>query len=179
MPQILAALPTAIAGGLRLPLIYNTSGYERVETLRLLEDIIDIWLPDAKYAANRVAMKHSGFPNYVEQNRAALQELYRQVGPNLDMGEMGLARRGMIVRHLVLPFGIAGTDEVLPWVANNLSPNIHVSLMDQYFPAHQAIGDPVLGRKVTLEEYEAALDACEAAGLENGWCQETTRDITL
>jgi putative pyruvate formate lyase activating enzyme len=174
VPQILAALPAAIRDGLRLPLVYNTSGYERVEMLRLLENIIDIWLPDAKYASNHVARRYSSFSNYVEHNRAALQEVYRQVGADLEVDELGFALRGMIVRHLVLPHGLSSTDEVLLWVAENLSPNVHVSLMDQYFPAHRAIGDPILGRKITLEEYESALDACHAAGLENGWCQDTT-----
>ena len=177
VPQILAALPAEIGDGLRLPLVYNTSGYERVETLRLLENVVDIWLPDAKYAVNHVARKYSGFSNYAEHNCATLQEVYRQVGANLELDEMGIARRGMIIRHLVLPRGLASTGEVLLWVAGNLSLNIHVSLMDQYFPAHRAIGDPVLGRKITMEEYESALGACHAAGLENGWCQETTAEI--
>jgi putative pyruvate formate lyase activating enzyme len=173
MPHILAALPHAIAAGLRLPLVYNTSGYERVEALRLLEGIVDIWLPDAKYADDRVAHRLSGFTDYVENNRAALREIFRQVGDELVLDSQGLAVRGMIVRHMVLPQGLAGTAEVLRWIASELSPAVHISLMDQYFPAHRAVGDPVLGRKITLEEYEAALDAFDAAGLENGWCQDT------
>jgi putative pyruvate formate lyase activating enzyme len=179
MPQILAALPTAIEGGLRLPLVYNTSGYECVEALRLLEGVVDIWLPDAKYGgadANRIARRLSGFKDYVENNRAALREIYRQVGDELVLDDQGLAVRGMIVRHMVLPEGLAGTSEVLHWIASELSPAVHVSLMDQYFPAHRAIGDPVLGRKITPEEYEAALEAFDTAGLENGWCQNTTED---
>ena len=174
MPQILAALPAAIEGGLRLPLVYNSSGYERVEALRLLENVVDIWLPDTKYAASDVARKNSGFSDYVKFNRETLLEIYRQVGADLELDEKGLARRGMIIRHLVLPCGLAGTDKVLRWVADHLSPSVHISLMDQYFPAHRAVGDPILGRKITLEEYKVALDACHAAGLENGWCQETT-----
>jgi putative pyruvate formate lyase activating enzyme len=176
MPQILAALPHAIRGGLSLPLVYNTSGYERVEALRLLEDIVQIWLPDSKYADNRTARRLSGFEHYVDHNRAALCEIFRQVGPDLELDEQGLATRGMIIRHLVLPGGLAGTDEVLRWIAEQLSPAIHISLMDQYFPAHQAIGDPLLGRKITLEEYEAALNAFDAADLERGWRQCTTED---
>jgi putative pyruvate formate lyase activating enzyme len=173
MPHILAALPYAIEGGLRLPLVYNTSGYECVEALRLLEGVVDLWLPDAKYADNATARRLSGFKNYVEHNWAALREIYRQVGDELVLDECGLAVRGMIVRHMVLPEGLAGTVEVLRWIADELSPRVHVSLMDQYFPAHRAVGDSVLGRKVTEEEYEAALDAFDAAGLENGWCQTT------
>jgi putative pyruvate formate lyase activating enzyme len=176
MPHILAALPHAIRAGLRLPLVYNTSGYECVEALRLLEGVVDIWLPDAKYADAGVARRLSGFEDYVEHNRAALKEIYRQVGNELVLDEAGIARRGMIVRHMVLPGGLAGTAEVLGWIAAELSPHVHVSLMDQYFPAYRVLDDPLLGRKITGEEYQAALDAFDAAGLENGWYQSTTGD---
>lgn len=172
VPQILAALPKAIAGGLTLPLVYNSSGFESIETLRLLEGVVDIYLPDAKYASSEVARELSSFPNYVEVNRAALLEMYRQVGEELILDEEGVAQRGMIVRHMILPQGLAGTAEVMQWIAVNLSPRLHISVMSQYFPAHKAIGHPLLGRKITEEEYEAALVAFEAAGLENGWQQE-------
>jgi putative pyruvate formate lyase activating enzyme len=174
LPAILAALPTAIRGGLRLPLVYNTSGYERVEALQLLEDVVEIWLPDAKYADDAIAQRLSGFRDYVQHNRAALREIYRQVGPELLVGEQGLAKRGLIVRHMILPGGLAGTAQVLAWLAQNLSPQVHVSLMDQYFPAHRTVGDPLLGRKILPEEYQAALEAFDAAGLERGWRQGTT-----
>jgi putative pyruvate formate lyase activating enzyme len=174
MPQILAALPPAIRAGLRIPLVYNTSGYERPEALRLLEGIVDIWLPDSKYAHSATARRLSGFRDYVEWNRAALSEIYRQVGHELVLDAKGLAVRGMIVRHMVLPGGLAGTDLVLDWLARNLSPNVHISLMDQYFPAHLAHDHPVLGRKLTVDEYEAALAALDDTGLENGWLQDTT-----
>jgi putative pyruvate formate lyase activating enzyme len=172
VPQILAAVNIAAGQGLRLPLVYNTSGYETLETLRLLENAVDLWLPDAKYADDRVARRMSGFPRYVENNRAALLEIYRQVGDELVLDEDGIARRGMIIRHLVLPGGLAATGEVMDWIARALSPRVHISLMDQYFPAHKAVGDPVIGRKVTAEEYDEALGAFEAAQLENGWMQE-------
>ena len=172
VPQILAALELAIEGGLRLPLVYNTSGYERVETLQLLDGVVDIYLPDAKYADDETARRLSGFVRYVEANRAALREMFRQVGDELVLDGEGIARRGLIVRHLVLPEGLAGTPEVLRWIAENLSPRVHVSLMDQYFPAHKAVGHPVLGRKITAEEYAEALRAFEEAGLTNGWMQE-------
>lgn len=178
VPQILAALPHAIRGGLHLPLVYNTSGYERVETLRLLEDVVDIWLPDAKYADNQVARRLSGFKNYVEYNRAALREIWRQVGDDLVVNQLGHAQRGLIIRHMILPEGLAGTAQVLHWIANSLSPRIHISLMDQYFPAHRAVGHPVLGRKITQAEYLAALDAFDAAGLERGWRQNTTEETS-
>jgi putative pyruvate formate lyase activating enzyme len=176
MPQIMATLPEAIEGGLRLPLVYNTSGYERVEALRLLEGIVDIWLPDAKYADSAVARQQSGFRDYVKFNRLALLEICHQVGTELVLDRDGLAWRGMIVRHLVLPGGLAGSSAVLRWIASHISPQVHVSLMDQYFPAHLAVGEPLLGRKITRAEYTAVLDVCEAVGLENGWRQTTVEE---
>ncbi len=173
LPHFLAALPIAIAGGLHVPLVYNTSGYERVEALRLLEGLVDVWLPDAKYADNDTASRLSGFERYVVYNQAALKEIHRQVGDDLVLGDDGLAVRGMIVRHLVLPQGLSGTAEVLAWIARYLSPRVHVSLMDQYFPAHLALGDAALGRKITTKEYEAAFEAFDAAGLTRGWVQGT------
>lgn len=172
VPQILAALELAIPQGFHLPLVYNTSGYETVETLRLLEGIIDIYLPDAKYADDEVARRISGFRHYVEHNRATLSEIYRQVGSELVLDAAGLAVRGMIVRHLVLPGGLAGSGEVARWLAANLSPEVHVSIMNQYFPAHRAVDDPVLGRKASSDEYAVAVEAFIQAGLETGWQQD-------
>lgn len=172
VPQILAALVVAVPQGFRLPLVYNTGGYETVETLRLLDGVVDIYLPDAKYADDVIARRLSGFKGYVEANRAALQEMYRQVGPDLVLDSEGIAVRGMIVRHLVLPEGLAGSAEVARWLAANLSTRLHVSLMSQYFPAYRAVGHAQLGRKITREEYEAAVEAFVAAGLDTGWQQE-------
>jgi putative pyruvate formate lyase activating enzyme len=172
VPQILWAVDIAAAQGLNIPLVYNTGGYERVETLRLLEGVVDVWLPDAKYASDTAARSISGFPHYLENNQAALREIYRQVGEALVLDEDGVARRGMIVRHLVLPENLSGTAQVFHWIADELSPRMYVSLMDQYFPAYRVLDDPILGRKITAEEYAAALDAFDAAGLENGWMQE-------
>ena len=172
VPQILAALPPAIEMGLRLPVVYNSSGYESVEVLRLLDGVVDVWLPDAKYATDDVARRLSGFSRYVEHNHAALGEMYRQVGDELLLDDEGIAQRGLIIRHLVLPGGLAGTREVLRWIAKELSPRVHVSLMGQYFPAYRAVGHPLLGRKLTTEEYEDALAAFDEADLERGWRQE-------
>jgi putative pyruvate formate lyase activating enzyme len=172
VPQILAAIPYAVEQGLRLPLVYNSSGYDTVETLQLLDNVVDVYLPDAKYADEEVAQRLSGFPDYVSTNRAALREVYRQVGPELILDSEGIARRGMIVRHMVLPERLAGTEEVLSWIASELSPRIHVSLMAQYFPAYKAVDDRVLGRKITSDEYIQALEAFDAAGLDRGWRQE-------
>lgn len=170
--SILGSLPRAVEMGLRLPLVYNSSGFERVETLRWLDGVIDIWLPDAKYADRSVALDLSGFPDYVTHNRAALEEMHRQVGPDLRLGQDGPARRGLIVRHLVLPDDLAGTAEVLQWVAARLSTRVHVSLMSQYFPAHECVGDATLGRRITEAEYCAAVAALEERGFEHGWVQE-------
>ena len=120
-----------------------------METLRLLEDVVDIYLPDAKYADDAWPASYPGFRDYVEHNRAALREMYRQVGTRLLLDEDGIAQRGMIIRHMILPENLAGTAEVLRWIAQELSPRVHVSLMSQYFPAHKAVDHPVLGRKIT------------------------------
>lgn len=170
--QIVQALPHAIGLGLRIPLVYNTSGYDSPETLRLLDGIVDIYLPDAKYADDDVARRLSGFARYVEANHAALKEIHRQVGDELVLDDEGTAVRGMIIRHLVLPGGLAQSAEVFRWIARELSPNVHVSVMNQYFPAYRVLDDPVLGRKVSPEEYAEAIDAFEQAGLQNGWFQE-------
>jgi putative pyruvate formate lyase activating enzyme len=172
VPQILAGLEVAAAGGLRIPIVYNTSGYDSLETLGLLDGVVDIYLPDAKYADDGVAQRLSSFVDYVTHDRAALLEMRRQVGATLQVDEAGVARRGMVIRHLVLPDGLAGTEQVLGWVAQNLSRSAYVSLMAQYFPAHRAVGDPQLGRRITFDEYDAAVDALERSGLMNGWQQE-------
>jgi len=171
VPQILTALVLAAERGLTIPLVYNSSGYEALETLRLLDGLVDIYLPDAKYAHDEVAHELSGFDDYVEVSRVALREMYGQVG-ELQLDGEGVASRGMIIRHMVLPGGLAGTAEVLEWIARELSPTVHVSLLSQYFPAHRSLGHPLLGRKLSWEEYDAAMASFEAAGLENGWLQE-------
>ncbi len=175
VPQIIAAVAEAANQGLHIPIVYNTSGYERVETLRLLEGIVDIFLPDAKYADDGVARELSGFDGYVAHNRAALLEIKRQVGTELLVDPQGIAYRGMVVRHLVLPEGLSQTPEVLTWIAENLGRETYVSLMAQYFAAHRAVDHPKLGRRLYRREYRVALDALEELGLENGWTQELDR----
>jgi putative pyruvate formate lyase activating enzyme len=169
-PSIVAAISLAAAQGLSIPIVYNTSGYERVETIRLLSGIVDIYLPDAKYADDTVATRLSGFPEYVEHNRAALKEMYAQVG-NLVTRE-GIAARGLIIRHLILPDGLAGTSEVLRFIADELSPDIPVSLMEQYFPAYRALTHETLSRRITADEYDEALKSFDDRGLHNGWIQD-------
>ena len=127
-------------------------------------------------AEDGVAQRLSGFTDYVGHNRAALLEMYRQVGSRLLLDEEGIALRGMVVRHMVLPGGLADTESVLCWIATHLSTEIHVSLMNQYFPAYNCVDDPLLGRKVNAREYERAREALEAAGLQEGWVQEFDED---
>lgn len=167
-PQIAHAIEMARAHGLHVPVVYNCSGYESLEALRLLEGLIDIYLPDAKYDSNEQALANSNAKKYVENNRQALIEMHRQVG-TLKL-EDGIAKKGLIIRHLVLPEGRAGTRNVLAWIAQNL-PGVHVSLMSQYFPAHNALSEPGLNRKITEEEYDEAVNYLEEAGIVNGWTQ--------
>ena len=172
VPQVLAAVERAATQGLHIPLVYNSSGYDSLETLRLLDGVVDLYLPDSKYADDTVAWRISRFSDYVRHNRAALREIHRQVGDDLVLDDEGIAVRGMIVRHLVLPDGLSQTPEVLEWIAKNLSNEVHISLMSQYFPAHHAVRHPVLNRRLTQEEYDVAVAAPDALGLENGWRQE-------
>lgn len=171
VPMIVDAVSRARRNGLTLPLVYNSSGYESVRTLRLLDGIIDIYLPDAKYADPAAALRYSSAPDYAAVNAAALEEMFRQVGL-LSCDDNGIARRGLIVRHLVLPGDIAGTDAVLSFIARSLSPEVHISLMAQYHPAHLCAEYPILNRRITRSEYRTALALLEKHGIENGWQQE-------
>lgn len=170
LPQILAAVYLAVERGFSLPVVWNSSGYEKVDVLELLDGVVDIYLPDMKYHDDEKARAFSSASGYRQVNRAAVLEMFRQVG-HLEMDGNGIARRGLIIRHLVLPDGVDGTAEILPWIAGHLGRETHVSLMKQYFPAHQAGGMPGLDRKVTDEEYETAVEDLEESGLENGWVQ--------
>ncbi len=171
IPQILKAILIAAEKGLSIPIVYNTSGYDAVDALRLLDGVVDIYLPDIKYSDNEVAKKLSRAKSYVEINRAALKEMHRQVG-DLVVDENGIAVRGLIVRHLVLPNELAGTKEAMEFLAREISPNTVVSLMSQYFPAHKAYDFPEIARTITAEEYLKAIKYMEEAGLKRGWIQE-------
>ncbi len=175
LPQVLAALWLAIPQGFRLPLVWNSSGYEKVDALRLLDGVVAIYLPDMKYADERIARELSAAPDYPALNRAAVSEMLRQVG-HLQVDDDGIAQRGLIVRHLVLPEGKAGSSEILPWIAANLGTGTHVALMSQYFPAGKAATIPGIDRPVNHDEYDAACEALEEAGLENGWVQELDKE---
>lgn len=171
VPQIVRALVEAVPLGLRIPLVYNTNGYDSLATLRELDGIVDIYLPDLKYASDTWAMKFSQAREYVRHARAAIAEMHRQVG-NLVIGEDGVAQRGLIVRHLILPNGIAGSEESLPWLATALSPEVTVSIMSQYHPCHRAPRVPLLSRHIAPAEHAEVLDLLDRLGLESGWVQE-------
>jgi len=171
VPQILRSLKSAIKMGLSLPIIYNSSGYDSVNALKLLDGVVDIYLPDARYSDNEIARKYSAAPNYFEIMKKALREMYRQVG-NLTVDKTGVAHSGMIVRHLVLPKGLSGTKKIMHFIAREISPHTYISLMAQYFPTYQAGQFPPLSRRIDKEEYKEALQALKEEGLENGWFQK-------
>lgn len=163
VPQILEALPIAIEKGLKVPLVYNSSGYDSVDTLRLLDGIIDIYMPDFKFWNKDTAKLYTKSPDYPECAREAIQEMYRQVG-NLKMDANGIAVSGLLVRHLVMPGGLSETKEIMEFLAG-LSPKIYVNVMEQYRPCHKAQEYPLIARSLTRNEYKEALLAARNAGL--------------
>ena len=171
VPQIVAAVACAADEGLSLPLIYNTNAYDAVEVLRLLDGVIDIYLPDLKYADDAMGYQYSKVREYARHARAALVEMHRQVGSDLRMEE-GLVRRGLIIRHLVLPNDIAGSKESLGWIREALGPRTTLSVMAQYFPAHKALTTPLLDRKIRESEFDRVLVLLDRFGMDNGWTQE-------
>lgn len=171
VPQIVEALLTAVPMGLSIPLVYNTNAYDSLETLRLLDGIIDIYLPDIKYASDNQAVRFSKVDNYVQTSRQAILEMYRQVG-GLVIDEDGIAVKGLIVRHLILPNGIAGSNDSLKWLAENISRQTAVSIMAQYYPSHLAQHEPLLSRRINRSEYNQVVALLEELEMENGWLQE-------
>jgi putative pyruvate formate lyase activating enzyme len=164
MPMILQALASACEAGLRLPLVWNSGGYDGIEALRLLNGIVDIYMPDLKYMDEPTGLALSDAPGYPEAAKTALREMHRQVG-DLVNDETGIALRGMIIRHLVLPEGLAGTEETMRFIAEELSTDSYVNVMDQYRPCFRADKDPRLMRRITPREYSDALGAAQRAGL--------------
>jgi len=164
VPQILEALELAVADGLDIPLVYNCGGYESVDTLRLLDGIVDICMPDMKYADSSIASQCSGIEDYAAINRAAVKEMHRQVG-DLQVEEQGIAVRGLLVRHLVLPHGLAGTHKIIEFLADEVSSNTYVNIMAQYHRCHRACDFPFLSRSVTKEEYLEAVTLALQHGL--------------
>ena len=167
VPQILEALVLAREDGLNVPLVYNSGGYESVETLRLLEGIFDIYMPDAKFGSDEPAQKYSLAPRYTHFMKSAIREMHRQVG-DLMLDEEGIAVQGLLVRHLVLPAGLAGTAEVVRFLSQEISPNTYLNIMSQYRPEYNACRFPELSRPITGQEYSEALHLAARAGLTRG-----------
>jgi putative pyruvate formate lyase activating enzyme len=162
--QIISAVDIAARNGLRLPLVYNTGGYDSPEALALLDGIIDIYMPDMKYGDSNIARRYSRVRNYVESNRTAVKEMHRQVG-DLVLDEHGIARRGLLIRHLVLPDNLAGSEQVLAFIAGEISPYCYINLMDQYHPCYRAEENPPLDRPLRAGEFETVLAMADRYGL--------------
>lgn len=168
---ILKSIYLAALKGLHLPIIYNTNGYDSVEMLKLYENVIDIYLPDFKYGNDEYARKYSFVDDYFEKTKEAIKEMFRQVGDEL-VYEGDVVVRGLIIRHLVLPNGLAESEKVFQFIAEELSPNVHISLMSQYYPTNKAYKEILLSRPLRASEYEKALELMSKYGLQNGWIQE-------
>ena len=164
VPQILKAIPPAVEKGLSVPLVYNTGGYDSVQTLKLLDGVFDIYMPDFKYSDSKPAQEYSQASDYPENVKLALKEMFRQVG-DLLVDEKGIALRGLLVRHLVLPQGLAGTKEAMHFMAQELSKNTYVNIMDQYYPCGKISLNSPLSRRITKEEYNEAIEAAKKEGI--------------
>lgn len=162
-PQILAALSSAIEKDLHLPLVYNTGGYDSLETLKLLNGIVDIYMPDIKYGDDKIGLKYSKAPGYWDVVRKAIKEMHRQVGDLVI--ENGLAKKGLLVRHLILPEKLAGTEKVMEFLAHNISKNTYVNIMTQYWPTNKAYLYPEINRRITQEEFKEAIAIAQSFGL--------------
>lgn len=171
MPQILKALSLAIPQGLNIPLVYNTSGYELPEVIQILEGIVDVYLADMRYADNQAALKYSSAADYPRYNQACVKEMHRQVGI-ADIDNRGVLKSGLIIRHLVLPGGVSGTEKIMRFIAKEISIDTYVSLMSQYFPCYQAAQFSEINRRVSVWEYEQAKLIMEKYNLHNGWLQD-------
>ncbi len=164
VPQILEALLLAAAQGLSIPLVYNCGGYESLDVLKLLDGIVDIYMPDMKYSNAGIALELSGAEDYPAVNRAAVKAMHQQVG-DLQINQEGIATRGLLVRHLVLPYGLAGTDTVVHFLAEDISNNTYLNIMDQYHPRHQAFRTPLLARPITRGEFLQAVNVAHQQGM--------------
>ena len=171
VPQIIEAIKIARVNGLKVPIVYNTNGYENIETLKMLEGYIDIYLPDLKYAENNLGLEYSKVKNYFEIVTTAIKEMYRQVGsPKLNND--GIIEKGLIIRHLILPNNIENSKKVLKWIKENMDKDVYVSVMAQYFPTYKAKQIENINRKLTKEEYEEIENYLYDLDIENGYIQE-------
>ncbi len=169
--QILKSISIAAKQGLHLPIIYNTNGYDSVEMLKLYDGVIDIYLPDFKYGDNRSAEKYSDAKNYFDHTCKAIKEMFCQMGDEL-VYDGDIVVRGLIIRHLVLPNGLAESENIFRFISEELSKNVHISLMSQYYPANKAYNDILLDRPIRQSEYEKAINLMDKYGLHKGWTQQ-------
>ena len=172
LPQILLSLEQAVGQGLNIPLVYNTSGYELAQTIELLDGIVDIYLADCRYADSGTAQRLSKAIDYPQANRAALKEMHRQVA-EAEFDQAGVMKKGLIIRHLVLPNQCSGTDAIMQFIAQEISPDTYISLMSQYLPYYQAADYPEISRRLKAIEYAQAKSILEKYNLSNGWIQES------
>lgn len=175
VPQIIDAIKIAREKGLKVPIVYNSSGFESVETLKLLNGYIDVYLPDLKYYYNELAMKLSNVNNYFPIATEAIEEMYNQVG-NPIFDEKGIIKKGLIIRHLVLPNHIQNSKKILKWLKNNIDENVYISIMAQYFPSYNAKNTEDVNRKLTYEEYEEIEDYVYKLNIKNGYMQDLEDD---
>jgi len=166
-PQIVAALPYAIQMGLELPIVYNCGGYESVEVIKLLDGIVDIYMPDAKFSSSEYAYQFANAPDYFDVLKATLQEMHRQVG-ELKL-ENGIAYQGLLIRHLVMPNDVAGSEEILKFIAEELSTESYVNIMSQYHPCFEAVDEPLINRRISSTEYHRAIELAKKFGLHRGF----------
>jgi putative pyruvate formate lyase activating enzyme len=171
LPGIIRALDIAGDSGLDLPIVYNTGGFEDPEVLRMLDGIIDIYMPDMRYSSDAMAKKYSSVDDYVRYNRESVSEMFRQVGP-LKLDKDGIARKGLLIRLLVMPGDISGTKATLDFISKKLSPDVYLSIMAQYHPSFRAHDFPELSRRVTADEYKDVLEYAAGLGFKHGWSQD-------
>ncbi len=164
VPQILAGVLVAAEAGLKIPLVYNTGGYDSLKMLQLLDGIIDIYLPDMKYANSKIGHRYSKIPNYPRVNQTVVKEMHRQVG-DLQINDQGIATRGLLVRHLILPNNLAGTDQIVQFLANEISPNTYLNLMTQYRPEYRAHQFQDLNQRIGSVDYQRAFNWAQEVGM--------------
>lgn len=169
--QIIEAIKIARKNGLKIPIIYNSNGYENVETIKMLNGYIDVYLPDLKYYTNELSKKYSNVDNYFEIATNAIKEMYSQVG-NAIFDDNGIIQKGVIIRHLVLPNHIQNTKNILKWINENMPKDIYVSVMAQYFPTYKAKNDSLINRKLNKKEYKEVFNYLYSLDLQNGYIQE-------
>lgn len=169
--QIIEAIKLARKYGLKIPIIYNSNGYENVETIKMLNGYIDVYLPDLKYYTNELSKKYSNVDNYFEVATNAIKEMYSQVG-NAIFDDNGIIQKGVIIRHLVLPNHIQNTKNILKWINENMTEDIYISVMAQYFPTYKAKNDSLINRKLNKKEYKEVFNYLYSLDLQNGYIQE-------